>query len=959
MHAVAGLLAMEGRVDMGKLAMLVGFAFLALSAAIILIVTSDLAQANDDHGDFRSVATPMVIGSDPITGDIDPTQILFDVDYFSFFAKRGVRYTFVLDLVTVQDANMTVVNSVARGTGSSPGQVITVDGNRLTIQWIARTSDTYYVEVSGVREGLDGPALLGFYSLSSSSDASLEDRHSEERNGASPIVTDNVYQGAISPWTNQPGLAGSRHGGDDTDYFSFQAARGVHYTVSVEPGTIEGIAILVVNSLGGIELSNGATGTRLTWIAPATATYFIALAGSSQFKDSVGTYNLKLSSDTSSQDRHSQNQFGATPLSFGNAIQGAVSPESDRDVFSFQASRGVKYSFGVELGTAQGIHVAVEGPDGDTLASNDGVGTGLEWLALADGTYFVVVSGSSQVRDSVGTYLLIVSAEAPLADRHGEVRSDATPISFGNQHQGAISPANDLDYFSFPATRGTAYTIDVALGTAEGVRITVAKPAGGTDVSTGGVGTKLEWTAKESGTYFIVISAPPQVNDPVGTYALTVGANSALEDRYGDSRASAASISVGTTYQAAISPEGDADYFSFRARRGVRYVFELNYDTAAAAFLTVDKAGGEPGASASNYGEGTDVVWIAPVDDQYFVAVSGSPKIEDPTGTYALRISADTYLEDRHSGVASKATQIISGNALAGALSPAGDFDYFYFDAEQGESYTVRVDLGTIEAVRFSVSHALAGFTTSNFGEGTSLQWQAPVTGRYILVVSSATQASNPIGTYQVTVISQSGASPDIPRPNLGPTPVGPRLEVSSRTASPGTIVQVPIILEQAQDLSGLGFSLRYDPSVIEVVNVLKGSSLSPAAFSYDADVPGLVRVGFASTIGFNGSGTAAVVEFRVLGAEGGASALSLSEELASDSAGEPLSLRLVNGNLSVAQPIAGDGNGDGKITALDALIALRMFARITPVAAFMDVDGDGRVTQGDAQQILAMASPG
>ena len=53
-----------------------------------------------------------------------------------------------------------------------------------------------------------------------------------------------------------------------------------------------------------------------------------------------------------------------------------------------------------------------------------------------------------------------------------------------------------------------------------------------------------------------------------------------------------------------------------------------------------------------------------------------------------------------------------------------------------------------------------------------------------------------------------------------------------------------------------------------------------------------------------------------------------------------------------------GDGDGDGVITALDGLIALRMAADIMAVDLALDMDGDGAVTIEDARKILALAKP-
>ena len=67
--------------------------------------------------------------------------------------------------------------------------------------------------------------------------------------------------------------------------------------------------------------------------------------------------------------------------------------------------------------------------------------------------------------------------------------------------------------------------------------------------------------------------------------------------------------------------------------------------------------------------------------------------------------------------------------------------------------------------------------------------------------------------------------------------------------------------------------------------------------------------------------------------------------------------VQLSGGVLTVEQPATGDGDGDGRVTSFDALLALRMSARLAKEDLVMDMDGDGRVTVQDARRILAMAA--
>ena len=936
-------------------------------AAIFAGSTPTLAK--DDHGDYRFSATSIGIGSGAVSGLIDSTSVLFDVDYFSFPARRGVIYSVVLDLVSVDDARVNIVNSLARDSGSSPGQTTSQSGSQTTIEWVARTTDTYYVEVAGTIDPDDGSYLLGAYTLGVFEDTSLRDRHSETRNGSTQIVVDNVYQGAISPWTNQPSLTGTLHGGDDADYFSFEARRGVRYTVEIDLGSSEGVEIAFAKPFDGIEKSSDGVGSTLSWIAPNTATYYVAISGTNRVRDSSGTYALKMRSEAALQDQHSETRDGATVISFGNAHQGSISPATDSDYFSFTAERGIRYTMAIDLGTAAGVALTALDTDEQALATNGGVGTTLQWSAPTTGTHLAVVAASTQFPDVIGTYSLNLTSEPSLRDRHGESFDTATPVSLGNAHQGAISPLTDLDYFSIPAERGVNYSVSVELGTTDGTVISIETAQGETVATTGGVGTGLGWTAPSSGNFYVVVSHSPRALEGIGTYALTVEANTSLEDRHPGSALFSTPISFGTVYQAAISPDIDHDFFSFPADRGVEYTFDLTYGTAEAVTLSVNAINAGAESAVRNFGEANVLRWIAPATQTYYVDISASPKIDDPTGTYSLKVTPDASLRDRHSDDIVTSTRIGFGNAIAGAISPADDYDRFFFQAEAGVNYTVDVRPGTAEAVRFSVENTQADFSVSNFGLGNSLDWTAPATGGYILSVSASGRVGNPLGTYHISVTPEGDARPPapstpVPAPLPAPQPVivGPddtALIVESRRAPPGSTVKVPVMLNKAQEISSLGFNLNYDPNVLRVVDVLKGSRLSDTTFSHDANVPGVIRFGFAVSTALVEGGSAAVVEFEVIGADGSVSPLTLSDALVSHTSADPLEVRLVGGDLTVGQRTVGDGDGDGEITALDALIALKEASKSTGQDLSLDVNLDGQVTEADARLILILARPG
>ena len=188
--------------------------------------------------------------------------------------------------------------------------------------------------------------------------------------------------------------------------------------------------------------------------------------------------------------------------------------------------------------------------------------------------------------------------------------------------------------------------------------------------------------------------------------------------------------------------------------------------------------------------------------------------------------------------------------------------------------------------------------------------------------------------------------------------PRGTVLTAESRTVAPGGAVQVPIMLDNAQNVGSLGFQLSYDPAVVQVVNVPKGALLAPASFTSNTQQPGLIIFGFATTQAVSGDGSAAIVEFKAVGAQGSSSALTLSQVEATDASGASVSVEMFGGQVTIAQLSQGDINGDNKVSALDALRALRMYVQLEAENLILDMNGNGRVTPEDARIILEMAKP-
>jgi len=188
-------------------------------------------------------------------------------------------------------------------------------------------------------------------------------------------------------------------------------------------------------------------------------------------------------------------------------------------------------------------------------------------------------------------------------------------------------------------------------------------------------------------------------------------------------------------------------------------------------------------------------------------------------------------------------------------------------------------------------------------------------------------------------------------------TGLGTKLVAESKTAIPSSTIQVPIFLNNASNIGSMNFVLTYNPQVLRVNKVDSGSLLTGALFTPNYQSPPEVRCGVATSGGVNGSGTMAYIEFQVIGTAGSSSPLTFSELSASTTSGQSITVASQNGTVTVASDkLKGDYNGDGKVTEVDALAALRMSVKLLAQDLTLDMNGDGKLTAEDARLILKKA---
>ena len=454
----------------------------------------------DDHGDDRSGATRIRDG-EFLDGDI---ELDGDRDFFSFSAERGREYRIEthlgFDTVLVlygPDGDYLVEDDDSGDSGAS------------RLEWVAPSSDTYYIEVSGFE------STTGTYQLSLSVlGAQPLDDHGDDRSGATRIRDGEFLDGDIE-------LDGDR------DFFFFSAERGREYRIETHLGVD---TVLVLYGPDGdylVEDDDSGEGgaSLLEWVAPSSDTYYIEVSG---FSGTLGTYQLSLSVlGAQPPDDHGDDRSGATRIRDGEFLDGDIELDGDRDFFFFSAERGREYRIETYLGSNSDTVLVLYGPDGGYLVEDDDSGDSgaslLEWVAPSSDTYYIEVSGFD---GTPGIYQLSLF-EARLAPQPEATEATAQAFAInaigpGETVEGRIGDEEDRGYFEFRAQRGREYVIETHLGSISDTVLVLTGPGGlrlEDDDSGDGAASRLYWTAPESDEYLIEVTG---YGDAIGSYGLSL-----------------------------------------------------------------------------------------------------------------------------------------------------------------------------------------------------------------------------------------------------------------------------------------------------------------------------------------------------------------------------------------------------------------------------------------------------
>ena len=586
-----------------------GFADDSLYLFELLECVPDLSWS--DPGDLPwdqviEEATPIGIGV-AFQGELDLEGA---GDYFTFEAEQGDFYQLDVTLGTLEDSVLDLYDADGTWLDSNDDYGETT-ASRLV--WDAPGTGTYYVQVTSFGTG------TGTYTLTISG---ITDDHANSAANAVRVDVGLAARGAID------------YEGDG-DYFAFAAEEGELYQLDVTLGTLEDSVLDIFDTYGiwldGNDDSAESAASRLYWIAPGTGTYYVRVTG---FDVGTGTYTLTIAlSDI--VDDHPDSTADATPVEIGVDTHGAIDYEGDRDYFAFEAQEGEYYQLDVTLGTLDDSILELFDADGIWLDANDdsaeSTASRLIWLAPGKGTYNVQVAS---FRTGTGTYTLTI-AISDIVDDHPNSADNATPVEIGVSAPGELEYEGDVDYFTFEATEGGLYELDVTRGSLQESVLDIFD-ADGTWLAglirNDNTVNNNTWYAPGTGTYNVQVTS-----FDTGTYTLTIAISDIVDD-HPNSADNATPVEIGVAVQGELEYEGDGDFFAFEATAGESYELDVTLGTLQDSVLDLYDADGTWLDGNDDYGDSTAsrLTWTAPSTGTYYVEVTD---FGSGTGTYTLTIA--------------------------------------------------------------------------------------------------------------------------------------------------------------------------------------------------------------------------------------------------------------------------------------------------------------------------------
>ena len=457
-----------------------------------------------------------------------------------------------------------------------------------------------------------------------------------------------------------------------------------------------------------------------------------------------GTYYVAVSSDLNSGDYVIGTSIAdsdvagdtTTTASFGNdeIFSGSIETVGDSDWAAITLTAGTAVEFVknsreylMELYDADGTLV-VGGRSEDFIIDVD-----------ISGQYYLRVFDSNGSNIG-GSY--VVTANTLGDDFSADVNTTGV-LEIGGSVQGVENYEGDEDWFAITLTQGQTVNITAILESSFGnASVRLYDSAGNLVTPASGIiDESLDFTADQSGVYFVSISESFANSGGVGAY--TLQARVVDDDYSADVNTTGVLTTDGTPSTAMIEYEGDDDWFAVTIEAGQNISFSLTSDNLSFNGLRLLDASGNTVLAEGN----ESMTFLATESGTYFVSAFtfGNDTVGELEIT-ANEITSDDYADDITTDGFVSVADITSPT---GVLEAAGDEDWFAIDVVAGQNFYVAAfassQAGSQRAENLRVSLVDADGNSVSSGDlfsqlPASIDYTSDVDQRlYVIVTSDGT----------------------------------------------------------------------------------------------------------------------------------------------------------------------------------------------------------------------------
>lgn len=620
----------------------------------------------DDHGNAADFATPVELPMDGSSFSITARlESLDDVDVFALDALPNQFYEIQVTGSTLADPRLRVIDSTG--------------------------TDIAFVDDAG--ESLDAGATLAFptageYNLAIDSPSGT---------GAYDVaitVTADDHVDAVGDEAVLVELGSAITGNlfvpGDVDLFALEVDVPGDFLIAPPANLFVG----VLDANGDPVIFFPELNNELAWTAVQSGRYFLAV-GHRPGVEVQGSTDYEFNVDVAPDDYPDGPTEDPAIISIGETVSGLLEVTNDMDTFA------------IDLEPADGIEVTLQTP-GASIA-----------LLAEDGTELALLQSSPIIYKSElgGRHYVQVrrfSAEGReytfTLDRHADdfpdyPTPDATPVERDVFVDGTLEISGDADLFPFDVEAGQVVRADFRGRGLDDANLEILDGEGNL-LAVEFFDTSLDWTAGESGRYFLRIS-----DFRTGTYRVRV--NFIEDDHVNVAGADATPLTFGERVSGEIEVTSDSDVFAFELLAGETVELTVRGSLDDPSLDVLDFR------TERRFDDG--VYFSAPQPGTYYAAVRSSS-----IGTYS--VEGERVEDDHRDAVVDGLTTAAVGESFSGVLESVGDHDIFAFDFPASSKVEITTEsTGTLQIELFNEDLNVVS---------NSSVWSAPA-GRHYIDISS------------------------------------------------------------------------------------------------------------------------------------------------------------------------------------------------------------------------------